>query len=304
MNSSPPRVLVLLAAYNGEAFIEDQIQSILNQKHALITLAISDNNSTDNTEKKIRKFKNKIIFFKNKQTKGSANNFYFLVKKFKNIDDYDYVAFSDQDDIFLLNKFVSQIKLMREKKAFASSSSILSINRKNNLRLIPIKQKITESDYIFEGGGQGCTFVFDVSVFSIYQKFIQENFNLVSNFYFHDWLLYIICRTNKIKWLFIEHPYTLYRQHENNLLGNRYTINGLSLRIKRIISGWYKAQIRLAIQIVQTKTNDNNKFLSLLYADKRSGYGSIKLMLGILANGRRSLIDNVVLIIGVLIGKV
>ena len=61
-------VTVLMATYNGEKWLESQLQSILKQKNVKIKLAIQDDNSEDDTQKIIKKFqkKNKIDFKINK----------------------------------------------------------------------------------------------------------------------------------------------------------------------------------------------------------------------------------------------
>ena len=66
-------VTVLMATYNGEKWLESQLQSILKQKNVKIKLAIQDDNSEDDTQKIIKKFqkKNKIDFKINKKNQRS-----------------------------------------------------------------------------------------------------------------------------------------------------------------------------------------------------------------------------------------
>ena len=59
---------ILLATYNGEKYIKEQIESILNQTYKNINLIISDDCSTDNTRKILTEYtkrqKNNSIFSK------------------------------------------------------------------------------------------------------------------------------------------------------------------------------------------------------------------------------------------------
>jgi len=79
------KICVLLAAYNGEKWIEKQISTILNQKKVKIDLFISDDGSDDDTFEKIKKVSTKkknIFFWKNKKKSGSASqNFFYLIKR-------------------------------------------------------------------------------------------------------------------------------------------------------------------------------------------------------------------------------
>ena len=98
---------VLLAAYNGEKFLKRQIISILNQKNVDLDIVISLDKSTDNSLKLIRKIqkKNTNIFLtsSNKIFGSGSLNFINLIKNI-NFKNYEYISFSDQDDIWLKNK--------------------------------------------------------------------------------------------------------------------------------------------------------------------------------------------------------
>ena len=93
-----PKVAVLLASYNGEKWIEEQIDSIFNQKKVDVSLFIRDDGSKDNTiniiNKKKKKFK--IRLFKNlrKNSRSSSINFLNIVLKV-NTKNYDFFSFSD-----------------------------------------------------------------------------------------------------------------------------------------------------------------------------------------------------------------
>ena len=96
-------VCILLAAYNGGEYIRDQIESILLQSHINWSVFVNIDKSDDNTESIVREFESRdsrILLLKTEETFGSAGkNFYDLLKNAP-IDQYDYVAFCDQDDIW------------------------------------------------------------------------------------------------------------------------------------------------------------------------------------------------------------
>ena len=76
------KILVLLACYNGEDYIEEQISSIFNQNNCSIFLLISDDCSSDNTIRKIlsakKKYKN-IKLIQNTKNLGFSINFWYKI---------------------------------------------------------------------------------------------------------------------------------------------------------------------------------------------------------------------------------
>ena len=77
---------ILLATYNGEKYIKEQIESILNQTYKNINLIISDDCSTDNTRKILTEYTQKdkriTVYFQN-ENQGYIKNFEFLLKRHK-----------------------------------------------------------------------------------------------------------------------------------------------------------------------------------------------------------------------------
>src|SRR4030042_1873242 len=76
------KVSVLIPAYNGEKYIEEAIDSVLNQTFTDFELIISDDKSTDKTEKIIRQYAKKdkrIKFIKNSTNLGCCKNINSLI---------------------------------------------------------------------------------------------------------------------------------------------------------------------------------------------------------------------------------
>lgn len=114
MNSgvkSKPSVLVMMATYNGEKYVAEQIDSILAQENVEVTLLISDDGSSDSTPQICAeyslKFEN-VIFSVNEKNKGLAKNFMDMLYR-TDVLYYDYFAFSDQDDYWLPEKLAKAI---------------------------------------------------------------------------------------------------------------------------------------------------------------------------------------------------
>jgi len=122
-----PRVNILMATFNGSKYLQEQIDSILQQTYHNWQLIINDDGSIDETlsiiKKYIDKYQEKIFFLENNDKKsGVINNFNSLLSS----STENYFMFSDQDDIWLKNKIELTLNKMRILEArFGSDIPIL-----------------------------------------------------------------------------------------------------------------------------------------------------------------------------------
>lgn len=287
MKNNNKKVLVLLAYYNGDKYIKKQIYSILKQKNCCVDILISDDGSTDSSLNILDDLSSKhpnIKVIKNTSRNGFSHNFYNLFYKAK-VKNYDFIALSDQDDIFSLEKFHTSINHLSNSSCDAISSSVKCFG--NSSRIINQCGKITNYDFFFEGAGQGNTFLMKKNFFYEFQIFFKENHSFLSTFYFHDWLIYIFCRARNHKWLFCKEPLTFYRIHNNNTVGDKYSIQGIWLRLKKIFSGWYFNQIFHANKIARLV---NPSIVDL------ESMRLINFIILIIVNGRRKISDRILLL--------
>lgn len=101
-NNQGLSVSVCMATYNGRAFIEAQLDSILPQLTEQDELVVSDNSSTDGTWELLESYQKKdqrIQLFKNERP-GVIGNFEYAISKGQN----DLIFLSDQDDVWQPNK--------------------------------------------------------------------------------------------------------------------------------------------------------------------------------------------------------
>lgn len=143
MNKSPV-VAVLVATYNGEVFLKQQLDSILNQTYSNIKIYISDDNSSDNTPQIIKtykeKFPDKIFYTLNNSNFGVVKNFENLIFNCKE----DYMALSDQDDVWQVAKLEKQMDAMLE---LDSENISLPCLVNSDLCMIDEKDKIVHKSY-------------------------------------------------------------------------------------------------------------------------------------------------------------
>ena len=102
-------VSIVLCTYNGAKYLSEQLESILAQTYPLHEIIIQDDNSTDETVNIIHEYASKyslIKFFKNNSAHGVNGNFISAMQRATG----DYIAISDQDDIWEADKIENQMK--------------------------------------------------------------------------------------------------------------------------------------------------------------------------------------------------
>lgn len=107
-------VQVLLAVYNGEKYLEEQLDSLFRQTHRRFRVTVRDNHSTDGTRRLLRRWQGrhpgKIELIEGDRNLGVIGNFAALLDK----ADAPYVMLSDADDVWLPDKMEKTLKSMRE----------------------------------------------------------------------------------------------------------------------------------------------------------------------------------------------
>jgi len=198
MITKKPSVAVLLAAYNGMEFIAEQVDTILNQKAVDINLFISVDFSNDETyEWALQlsvKNKNVQILPYGEVFGIASKNFYRLIKDV-DFSFFDYIALSDQDDIWMTDKIINAIDALKVNKAVGYSCGIISFwdnGRKRKIYRSSIQKKF---DYYFEPPGPGCTFVIKIEITMLLKDFVINNWTKINNVHSHDWIIYAFIRS-------------------------------------------------------------------------------------------------------------
>ena len=99
-------IVILLATYNGERFLKEQIESLYEQTYTQWDIYVHDDGSSDNTIQILEEYekeKDNFHILRYPSMGGSANNFFSLLKRVK----AQYYFFADQDDKWLQDKVES-----------------------------------------------------------------------------------------------------------------------------------------------------------------------------------------------------
>jgi len=129
------KVSVIMNVHNGEEFISEAIESVINQTYNHWELIVWDNSSTDNTYTIVKSFKDeRIIYFKS----DIFDKLYTARNKAIDVSNGDLITFLDADDIWLPNKLEVQSNIMKDGEIDFCYSNFFQIN-KNSRKTFPPK---------------------------------------------------------------------------------------------------------------------------------------------------------------------
>ena len=229
-----PSICVMMASYNGEKYIQEQVNSILKQEGVNVKLVIRDDGSNDNTMRILEKYRNQDgIRIIRGQNLGPANNFYELLQ---DAFEADYYAWSDQDDIWDEDKLVTAINMIsniedRPVLYFSASRTVDA----NNHPVSVIGANTPSINYgmaLIRSKAQGATFVFNNALIKIARMYTPD-FKCCG--IFHDAWLHRVCLAVGGIVVHDPLPHMSYRIHENNVVAKMPT-NTLKDRVDRFLA--------------------------------------------------------------------
>lgn len=212
---SNKKVQILVSTYNGETYLKEQLDSLFAQTYKNIEVLIRDDGSTDKTLeiiKEYQKINSNIILFEESNI-GLTKSFLNLIEK----SDADYVAFSDQDDVWMEEKVQKAVEALEsvEGPALYCSNQILV---DTNLRPLETNGVLNDPRPAFENAViesmcTGCT--------AMINKVLADNIKLhmPTHAIWHDWWCYLVASYLGTV-VFDKNAYIYYRQHGNNQLGS------------------------------------------------------------------------------------
>lgn len=239
------KIAVLMSTYNGEKFIEEQIDSILNQQgNFMLDLLVRDDGSKDRTQEILDKYQKKgLLKWYTGKNLGPANSFLHLIKENPG---YDFYAFSDQDDFWVPNKIERAVRRLSSccevPAVYFSNAELVNENLeslgRNVYRESPKKDLKTLS---CAGGILGCTIVFNKKM-----AYYLQSYSYPNEVVMHDFYVALLCASLKGKILFDSVSTMKYRQHNSNVVGVSH--GKLGTLIGRVKDIAYKEPVGIAKQ--------------------------------------------------------
>ncbi len=212
------KISVALTTYNSQDYIEEQLYSILNQTISPYEIIICDDNSTDKTVFILENFakSNKIIkIFVNNATLGVNMNFQQAISLCQG----DYIALSDQDDVWKPEKLRTQLESIlklkdKREKGLLSVHDLSTISSTGELQLQSVynnRRNKLEPRYtlLFANNYWGCTMLFNRALKNLILPFPEE-------IHAHDhWIALNAYCCGQI--IVLKEPLIYYRRHDKNV---------------------------------------------------------------------------------------
>jgi glycosyltransferase involved in cell wall biosynthesis len=269
-----PTVHILLATYNGEKFLKEQLDSIARQTHCAWTLTVSDDGSTDDTLIIVHQFANQVsqrVTVLHGPQKGSTHNFFHLIQHAQTDNPQDLYAFCDQDDVWLEEKLARAVSWHNSQtnqavRLYCGRTQFVNEQLKP-LGLSPgIRRTPSFGNALVQNIASGNTMVMSHDVLLAQMKVHPEHS------VWHDWTTYLVATAlGGLIW-FDDEPCLLYRQHSGNVIGANNSIKLVVEAFSASIRGRYlnriKAQLGACNDIDHLLTPDNHstqmQFFSIL----------------------------------------
>lgn len=211
-----------MSTYNGDKYLREQLNSIINQTNQNWTLYIRDDNSSDQTVGIIKEYANKYrnVIFVNENEKNNLGVVDSFMELLRNAN-ADFYMFADQDDVWRSTKVEDELDVMLN-----SEWKRVPICVHTNLTVVDSQLNKSESEpkrvwasflkVLFSNCVTGCTAMINDQLKS------QINFDKqnVRNIVMHDWWFALIA-TQFGKLVYLNKSTMLYRQHENNVDGSQ-----------------------------------------------------------------------------------
>lgn len=262
---STDKIAILMATYNGEKYICQQIDSILSQTCKDWELYIHDDGSADNTiaavENYVEKYPDKIHLIDGKSTGGAKYNFFYLFGQVE----APYYMTCDQDDVWLDKK----IELTYDKMLTIENKADVPCLVYTELRVVDSElntiadtmseyqsldcHKRTINQFILQNSVTGCTMMVNMAL-----RDKMLHITDIDNTIMHDWWAALVAAQFG-KTAFIDEPTILYRQHGDNSLG-ALGINKLSYIVRRV---WQKKQIQESMMLGRLQAREFAKTYNL-----------------------------------------
>lgn len=262
---STDKIAILMATYNGEKYICQQIDSILSQTCRDWELYIHDDGSTDNTiaavESYVEKYPDKIHLIDGKSNGGAKYNFFYMLGQVE----APYYMTCDQDDVWLDKK----IELTYDKMLTIENKADVPCLVYTELRVVDSElntiadtmseyqsldcHKRTINQFILQNSVTGCTMMVNRALRDMMLRITD-----IDNTIMHDWWAALVAAQFG-KTAFIDEPTILYRQHGDNSLG-ALGINKLSYIVRRV---WQKKQIQESMRLGRLQAREFAKTYNL-----------------------------------------
>ncbi len=255
-------VKIIVATYNGEKYLREQMDSLLNQSYENLQIEVCDDGSTDRTMEIVREYQAKderVTAHVNQENRGYVRNFLEAIRR----STQPYIMLCDQDDIWDPDKVEITLDKMQQKEKQCPGKPILvytdaiNFDSEKKERLGRFHQnshldtkKVDTAHLFMENKVIGCTVMVNAQIIPYLGECPKE-------IRVHDWWLAMLC-SHFGQIVYVDRPTLLYRQHSGNQIGG----SSFGSYVKDRLSG-----LRRQRQALQSSYRQGRAFLEL-YGDR------------------------------------
>jgi len=262
-------IKIIISTYNGERFLDEQINSIFDQRYYEWVISIRDDNSVDNTQSIVEIFSNKspnkVVIVKDFLGNLNVKESYSLLMQ---QEDVDYLLFCDQDDVWLPDKIDKTLAAMRAAEERFGAETPLLIHTDLcvvDRDLQPIAPSFWKYQNLNPRLGMKLNRVMPQNVVTgctvmINRPLVKIAAPIHEGAIMHDWWLALVAVLFG-QVVYLDEATVLYRQHGENSIGAK------RWGIKTILK---KAQSKQEVRASMLRTMRQAQALLERYRDKMS----------------------------------
>lgn len=265
-----------MSTYNGEQYLREQLDSLLEQDVDDMKILVRDDGSTDMTKHMLEEYQSKgLLKWYTGPNLRPAKSFMNLLR---NSCQSEYYAFCDQDDIWMKDKVSVAIKALEQYKqvpAMYCSNTMLVDKHLNKIRVSNKLFKFTFGESLITNPVTGCTMVINDVLRNLLLKQTPTIMSM------HDWWIYTVCLAFNGHVIFDESPHIFYRQHGKNVIG---AMTSKSEIRKKHFNKLFNSGVGLRYQVAEElyrcygseMPNNTLKQLKLCLASRKSFLSSLR----------------------------
>jgi glycosyltransferase involved in cell wall biosynthesis len=215
MTQSKGLVSIAVATYNGEKYLTEQLDCLLQQTYPEIEIVVVDDGSKDNTVAIVQQYCSKypnITLLMNEQNSGVTKTFERAIQHCNGV----FVALCDQDDIWELDKIAVMVAEINTEDAVYCNSLLVDSNNvsmgKDFKQVMNLRSYYSGAPFLLANCIPGHAML-------IKKDFLLRCLPFPTHIYFDRWISFCAASNNGVR--YIDKQLVRYRQHETNVVGIR-----------------------------------------------------------------------------------
>lgn len=239
-----PHVVILMAVYNGGAYLQEQLDSLADQAHPDWQLIAGDDGSTDDSREILDRFARQHPSIRlDGPGRGGAENFMSLVRRTpEHAPPGHWLAFCDQDDVWLPDRLSRGIAALNatapDGPALYCSRTWITDDTLGNRRLsAPRPRAPSFRNALVQNIASGNTILLNPAAARLVEAASRD----VERVVVHDWWVYQLVTGAGGQVVHDDRPTLLYRQHGVNQIGANDTASARLKRVRQLLRGSFRA---------------------------------------------------------------